>query len=69
MSETDRDKLKTLLHHWAEHNDEHCVKFKEWAEKAKGLGEQKVHDDILGAVSQMDKANECLRSALEKLNA
>ena len=67
MHQAEREKLRILLNHWVEHNKDHSQEFKEWAEKAKGFGEAQVHDYILEAAGQMDKANESLLKALEKL--
>jgi len=67
MHEAEKGKLKTLLNHWTEHNKEHTQEFREWAEKAKSFGQATVHDDIMQAVQQMNKANEFLLKALERL--
>lgn len=67
MSNTEREKIKILLNHWIEHNKEHSQEFREWAEKAKGLGEAETCDDILEAAQDMDKANEPLLRALRRL--
>ena len=61
------EKLKILLRHWIEHNEEHSEEFREWAEKAKGFGEDEVRDNILEAVEQLKAANEFLDRALVKL--
>ena len=63
----DREKLKVLLSHWMEHNGEHAQEFSEWAEKAGKLGQNAVHDDIMQAARQMDRANEFLLAALDRL--
>ena len=63
----DKEKLGHLLLHWIEHNEEHANEFLEWANKAKEFGESPVHDDIVEATNQLEKANEFLRSASEKL--
>lgn len=42
---TELDKLKKLLEHWAEHNEEHAKTYLEWAEKAAASG-----DNTLSAV-------------------
>ena len=34
----DLAKLKHLIEHWAEHNDEHAESYLTWAEKAAGMG-------------------------------
>ena len=67
MEEANREKLKALLKHWIEHNNEHSQEFREWADKAKGLGEGEICDDILEAARGMDKASEPLMRALKKL--
>jgi endonuclease III-like uncharacterized protein len=67
MSNTEREKIKILLNHWIEHNKEYSQEFREWAEKAKGLGEAETCDDILEAAQDMDKANEPLLRALRRL--
>jgi nickel/cobalt exporter len=66
MRNAEREKFKILLNHWIEHNKEHSQEFREWAEKAKGLGEAENCDDILEAAQDMDKANEPLLRALRR---
>ena len=68
MENSEMEKLKILLDHWIEHNKEHGEEFREWAEKARALGEAAVHEDMLDAARYMDKASESLRKALEELN-
>lgn len=67
MPKDDMTKLEILLEHWIEHNREHAEEFMEWAEKAKGLGQAAVHDDMTQAVKQINKANESLLAAMEHL--
>lgn len=67
MSSDERAKLKTLLNYWIEHNKEHSQEFKEWADKARGLGENEVSKEMLDAVKDMDKATELLSRALSRL--
>lgn len=64
MSNAEREKFKTLLNYWIEHNKEHSQEFREWAEKARGFGEAETCDDILEAAKEIDKANELLLRAL-----
>ena len=64
----EREKLKHLLEHWIEHNEEHATEFREWATKAKSLGETAVSDQILEAANQLEKANEFLGNASEKMS-
>lgn len=67
MEKDDRAKLQILLDHWIKHNREHAEEFVEWAEKAKGFGQAAVHDEMTQAVKQINKANEFLFAALERL--
>lgn len=67
MAENDMAKLEVLLDHWIEHNREHAEEFTEWAEKAKGLGQEAVHEEMTQAVKQMNRANESLLAALKRL--
>jgi hypothetical protein len=60
MNET--DKLRVLIPHWIEHNNEHAAEFRHWAEQA---GDASA--DILAATDAMAHINEQLLSALEKL--
>lgn len=59
---SDRDKLRLLLPHWIEHNEEHADEFRRWAEKASS-----AQADILGAADHLERANQLLARALEKL--
>ena len=67
MDKADRGNLDVLLNHWVEHNKEHGEEYKEWTEKTKSLEESEVHDNIMEAVQQLDKVNESLLKALNKL--
>jgi len=67
MAKTELGRLEILLEHWIEHNEEHNKEFQRWAERAKALGNAGVHDEILCAVEQMNRANESMTRALEKL--
>jgi hypothetical protein len=56
------DKLRVLIPHWIEHNEEHAGEFRRWAEEAGGETE-----DILNAADSMSRVNQSLAIALEKL--
>ena len=56
------EKLRVLLPHWIEHNDEHAAEFREWAVRA---GE--AEKDILEAAQLQEQATGLLQSAMEKL--
>jgi uncharacterized tellurite resistance protein B-like protein len=56
------EKLRALIPHWIEHNEEHADEFIRWAEQA---GEAAV--DLRTAVAAMAKVNDALSAAVEKL--
>jgi len=58
----DREKLKSLLHHWMEHNHEHAEVYSEWARKASALG----NDDLSGILMQLAKETETLDKLFQK---
>jgi hypothetical protein len=59
---TEMDKLRVLLQHWMEHNEEHAAEFLRWSEKA-GPAEAAVRQ----ASEKMKAVNQELSSALELL--
>ncbi len=56
------EKLRVLLPHWIEHNEEHAAEFRQWAERAGEAG-----TEIIAAAHQIEIVNRSLRVALEKL--
>ena len=56
------EKLRVLIPHWVEHNDEHIREIERWADTA---GE--AAPEILAAVDAMREVNRSLSAALEKL--
>ena len=58
----DQEKLRILLEHWIEHNEEHADEFRRWADKA-GV----AAPDVLAAAERMGDVNQALAEALEKL--
>ncbi|MDM8000584.1 MAG: hypothetical protein QUS33_11465 [Dehalococcoidia bacterium] len=67
MAKDETTKLRILLRHWVEHNEEHAEEFAEWADKAKAGGRPQVHDCMMKAVKQMRGVNKSLLAALEGL--
>lgn len=63
----DLAKLRILLPHWIEHNDEHAKSFREWAGKAREMGLGEVTRRIEEAVERMKGCNEALAAALKAL--
>jgi hypothetical protein len=56
------EKLRVLIPHWIEHNEEHAEEYRRWAEDVK-----EVNADLLDAVETLKKVNQTLGVALEKL--
>jgi len=63
----DLAKLRILLPHWIEHNEEHAASLQEWAGRARELGLGAVAEQIEAAVQQMMACQEALAAALENL--
>ena len=58
----EQEKLRVLIPHWIEHNEEHADEFRRWAEQA---GEAAA--DIMAAAETMTRVNDFLGTALEEL--
>ena len=56
------EKLRVLIPHWIEHNEEHADDYRRWAENV-----NEVNADLLAAVDALKKVNQTLSVALEKL--
>ena len=63
----DLARLRILLPHWIEHNDEHAEGFREWAAKARELGLEAVAEQLEVAAEQMAAGGQSLTTALQKL--
>ncbi len=63
----DLTKLRILLPHWIEHNEEHAAGFQRWVAKARALGQEETAQRIEEAVERMAACNQVLRAALEAL--
>ena len=64
---TEIEKLRVLLPHWMEHNEEHAAEFERWAETAAQAGHEDAANLIRLAAEQMAEANTTLQAALERL--
>jgi len=67
MGSDERNKLRTLLNYWIEHNKEHGQEFREWADKAKAFGEVVAGEEMIQATKEMEKASRLLFRALRRL--
>ena len=53
----DMEKLRVLLPHWMEHNDEHAADFVGWAAKATLAGHEDAAHMIVRAADSIGQAN------------
>ena len=67
MAKDEIAKLRPMLNYWIQHNTEHSLEFREWAEKAKIFGETEVGEDILAAAQGLEEINDSLSRALRRL--
>jgi hypothetical protein len=58
----DREKLRVLIPHWIEHNEEHAAEFERWAGAV-----ESVSSEIRAAAEAIKNANSALMVALEQL--
>ncbi|MDR4497646.1 MAG: hypothetical protein MRK02_06960 [Candidatus Scalindua sp.] len=61
------NKLRVLLPHWIEHNNNHIAEFRKWAGEARTDSEQEIIQLLEKAISDMGEAGKSLCEALEKV--
>ncbi len=61
------EKLRVLLPHWIEHNNNHIAEFKKWEGEARKESGEEVSQLLDKAISDMEKAGKSLSEALEKV--
>jgi len=64
---TDIEKLQRLIPHWIEHNQSHAAEFLRWAALARAAGEEQATALIENAAALLQKAEDELSAALEKI--
>ncbi len=64
MSEEDL-RLRKLIEHWAEHNDDHRTRFQEASAEASGKGLNVVAESLEAAAEKAAEVSELLRKALD----
>lgn len=64
---TEIEKLRALLPHWIEHNQEHALEFERWASTAEVAGHQDAADFMRRANQGIEQANKDLTKALDAL--
>jgi len=60
-------KLRVLLPHWIEHNNNHIAEFKKWENQARAESGKEVSLLLEKAISDMEEAGKSLSEALEKV--
>ncbi len=63
----DIEKLKKLLRHWKEHNDEHARTYRDWAEKASALGRQDLSEALERLHVETKKLGPLFENALNRI--
>ena len=61
-----KERLRTLLDYWIEHNHEHEKEFSDWADKAASLSSE-IAQQLQEATTKMAEASDCLGRAREAL--
>jgi hypothetical protein len=56
------EKLRMLIPHWIEHNDEHAEEYRRWAEDV-----NETRAELLTAIEALESVNRSLGVALERL--
>lgn len=62
-----REKLRVLLAHWVNHNQEHAQEFQLWARRAEEFGSGGAALKLEAAAQEMKVLNSSLQSALDLL--
>jgi hypothetical protein len=58
-------KIKRLLNHWMEHNDEHAEIYRSWAEKASSLGKEELSETLKRLYRETKKLNSLFKEAIK----
>jgi len=59
------EKLKRLLRHWMEHNNEHVQLYRDWAEKTPPLGNQELTEILRRLSNETEKLNRLFEEAIK----
>ena len=60
-------KLRILLPHWIEHNNNHIAEFRKWEGEARTDSGQEIVQLLEKAIRNMEEAGKSLAEALEKV--
>ncbi len=58
------EKLRVLIPHWIERNEEHAQEFRKWAQKSGDISGK-----ILFVADSITRANDCLEAALKQIGS
>ncbi len=64
---TDLEKLKHLLEHWIEHNDDHVKIYNEWAGRAESLGKKELSGLLTQITEESRKLKDLFKKALTNI--
>jgi hypothetical protein len=65
----DLEKLKKLLPHWMEHNDEHAKIYRGWAERMSSLGKEELSEALKAIHYESQKLQKLFEEGLRVVNA
>jgi hypothetical protein len=51
------EKLRHLVHHWKEHNEEHAEGYRQWAEKVGALGKKELSNLLMKLYEETKELN------------
>ncbi|MDI6890144.1 MAG: hypothetical protein QMC83_04285 [Thermodesulfovibrionales bacterium] len=61
------EKLKRLLHHWMEHNNEHAEAYRDWAKKTSSLGNREISEILDLLYYEAKRLNRLFEKAMKKI--
>jgi hypothetical protein len=62
------EKLKKLIPHWMEHNDEHAETYQNWAAKVSSLGMKELSEILTKLHRESKKLRELFVEAIRMIN-
>jgi hypothetical protein len=62
------EKLKKLIPHWMEHNDEHAETYQNWAAKVSSLGMKELSEILTKLHRESKKLRELFEEAMRMIN-
>ncbi len=61
------EKLKRLLQHWMEHNNEHAQTYRDWAEKVSLLDNPELIEVLRRLSNETEKLSRLFEEAIKKI--